>query len=92
MIDGEESEILAGEGGGTMQGGGEAVLGDVGEGFCLAVAALEDEGVCGKIGNVQPEVIEEPDGEFREAWIGIGLADRCEELCGLGGGGRAELE
>ena len=92
MVEGEEGEIFAGECGGAVEGDGEAFIANVGEGFGMTLAVLEEKGACGEIGNIEPEEIEESEGEAFEARVFICGFDGFEEFSGLRGRRCAEFE
>ena len=92
VVGGEQGEVFAGEGGGAVEGAGEPFFGQVGEGFALALAAVEVIAAIGKVGDIEAEEVEETDDEFLEAAVLIGGVDGVSQAGGRFRGGGAEFQ
>ena len=67
MIRREKSEVLAGQRGSPVKGAGQALFGEIGKGFAVALAAMKMITPPREVGDIESELIEEADDKSLEA-------------------------
>ena len=80
VVGGEVAEVFAAEGGGAVEGDGEAVFGDVDEGVAHHGASLHDVAAQGTVADGESELVEETEAEFVEFGIFVGCLNRLDEF------------
>jgi hypothetical protein len=92
VVGSKESELLAGEGAGAVEGDGEAFFGQGGEGVGDEFAAMEEVVAVGEFFDMESEEVEHLDEEGFEVAVFVGGAEVLEKFVDFGGGAGAEFE